>query len=56
MTEAQLKVIYEHFKDELLGMVGTDEELVVGLKSKEVTIKDYQSKSVDEIIKEIKEG
>lgn len=56
MTETLIKAIREHFKDELLGMSSDDNELVVALKDKEVVIKDYFLKSVDAIIKEIKEA
>ena len=54
MTEnIELKTMLEHFKGELLGLTSNDKELVVGLKDKEVIIKDYHLKSVDEIIEEI---
>ena len=57
MTEKEkLEIIVEHFKGKLLGMTGNDEELVVALKNKKVTIKDHLLKSVDEIIKEIEEA
>lgn len=56
MEKTLLKAIRDHFKDELLGMSGNGKELIVALKDKEVTIKDYLLKSVDEVIKEIKES
>lgn len=51
--EIELKTMFEHFKGELLGLTSNDKELIVGLKDKEVIIKDYHLKSVDEIIEEI---
>ena len=56
VEEKGLEIIFEHFKDELLGMTSNDKELVVALKNKEVTIKDHYLKSIDEIIKEIEES
>ena len=56
IEEKGLEIMVEHFKDELLGMTSNDKELVVALKNKEVTIKDYRLKSIDEIIKEIEES
>ena len=50
-----IKEIAEYFGDEFLGMTGNDDSMIIALKNKEITIKDFKTKTIGEIIKEIME-
>ena len=57
MKEEQIIAkVKEVFKDELQGMTGTDDCMIIALKNKEITINDIETKSIDEIIEEIKQS
>lgn len=48
-----IKPIAEHYGDNFLGMTGTNESMKIKLKDKEIIIKNINSKSLEEVIKEI---
>ena len=56
MTEALMETITKYFKDNVVGMCAGENKLTVDLKDKTVVIKDYDVKTIVEIIKEIEEA
>lgn len=45
--------IKKHFKGEFLGAVADENDIIIALKTKEVKIENYTSKTIEEIIEEI---
>lgn len=56
MMEMILKAITSHFEESFIGAFSHDSELTVTLKDKTVVIKDYDVKTIMDIIKEIEEA
>lgn len=50
------KAIEEHFKEDFLGMTSNGKEMFVGIKEKEIEIKDYTKKTIEEIIEELEKA
>ena len=53
-SKEKMMTISEKLGSKLLGMTGTDKAMTFVLEDKQVVIENYGSKSVDEIIEEIK--
>lgn len=53
-SKEKMMTISEKLSSKLLGMTGTDKAMTFVLEDKQVVIENYGSKSVDEIIEEIK--
>lgn len=57
MTEKEkMKKIVEYLGEKFQGMTGTEESMTIVLKEREVIVKDYGKKTIEEIIEEIEKG
>ena len=54
IEKEKMKKILELLGEKHLGMTGTNKSMTFILNDKQVIVEDYGSKSVDEIVKEIK--
>ena len=57
MTEKdKMETISEYFGEKFKGRSGTEESMTIVLKEREVIVKDYGKKTIEEIIEEIEKG
>lgn len=57
MTEKEkINKIAEYLGEKFQGMTGTEENMTIVLKDKEVIVNDYGKKTIEEIIEEIEKG